>query len=71
MAQGRINFFGLADDKLYYDESKKRFVSTRDAPAFVERSFKNSHFKDVSHLYLDIFSSNAPISTAKKRLSSR
>jgi len=53
MAQGRINFFGLADDKLYYDESKKRFVSTRDAPAFVERSFKNSHFKDVSHLEFD------------------
>ena len=42
-----MRFFGLSEDKLYYDESKKRFVSTKDAPAYIERSFKNGHFKDV------------------------
>ena len=48
MAENRINFFGLSDDNLYYDERKKRFVSTKDTPIFLERQFKNSHFKDVS-----------------------
>ena len=43
-----MNFFGLSEDKLYYDERKKRFVSTKDAPGYVERAYKNSHFKDVS-----------------------
>jgi hypothetical protein len=47
MADGRINFFGLAEDKLYYDERRKRFVNTKDAPAPIARSFKNNHFKDV------------------------
>lgn len=41
----RIKFFGLNDDKLYYDERKKRFVFLEDAPAFAEKAFKNSHFK--------------------------
>lgn len=45
-----MNFFGMADDKLYYDEAKKRFVNTKNAPAHVERAYKNSHFKDVRHL---------------------
>ena len=49
MAENRINFFGLSDDQLYYDERKKRFVSTKDTPIFLERQFKNSHFKEVSH----------------------
>lgn len=50
MVDGRMNFFGMADDKLYYDEAKKRFVNTKNAPAHVERAYKNSHFKDVSTL---------------------
>ena len=48
MADNRMNFFGLSEDKLYYDERKKRFINTKDAPGFVERAYKNSHFKDVS-----------------------
>jgi hypothetical protein len=48
MADSRMNFFGLGEDKLYYDERKKRFVNTKDAPGYVERAYKNSHFKDVS-----------------------
>ena len=50
MADTRMNFFGLSEDKLYYDERKKRFVNTKDAPGHVERAYKNSHFKDVSLL---------------------
>lgn len=42
-----MNFFGLAEDKLYYDEARKRFVSTKDAPMHIERAIKNSHFKEV------------------------
>ncbi len=42
----RIKFFGLQDDKLYYDERKKRFVYLEDAPALMEKAYKNSHFKD-------------------------
>ena len=52
MAEGRMNFFGLSEDKLYYDERKKRFVNTKDAPANVERSYKNSHFKDVNSYFV-------------------
>jgi len=44
-----MNFFGLSEDKLYYDERKKRFINTKDAPGYVERAYKNSHFKDVSN----------------------
>ena len=51
MSEGRMRFFGLSEEKLYYDESKKRFVSTKDAPAVIERSFKNGHFKDVKTPY--------------------
>ena len=53
MSEGRMRFFGLSEDKLYYDESKKRFVSTKDAPAYIERGFKNGHFKDVSLTVVD------------------
>ena len=42
-----MNFFGLAEDKLYYDEARKRFVSMKDAPMHIERAIKNSHFKEV------------------------
>lgn len=43
----RIRFFGLSDEKLYYDERKKRFVFLEDAPNIAERAFKNTHFKSV------------------------
>lgn len=33
----RSNFFGLSDNKMYYDERKKRFVYLDNAPAAVER----------------------------------
>ena len=48
MSSERIRFFGLAEDKMYYDERKKRFVSTKDAPVHIERAYTNAHFKDVS-----------------------
>jgi len=31
------NFFGFADDKLIYDERKKRFVHTTDMPGHLSR----------------------------------
>jgi len=43
----RIGFFNFADDKLYYDERKKRFVFMEDAPAIVYKTVNNSHFKEV------------------------
>ena len=47
MSSERINFFGLAEEKMIYDERKKRFVSTKDMPAHIDRSYNNA-FKDVS-----------------------
>ena len=44
----RTNFFNLSDDKLFYDERKKRFVYMDNVPVFVEQAYKNSHFKEVS-----------------------
>lgn len=43
----RIRFFGLSDNKLFYDERKKRFVFLEDAPAIAEKAYKNAHFKEV------------------------
>ena len=48
--EGRINLFGLSEDKLYYDERKKRFVNTKNMPAQMERELKNAAFKDVCNL---------------------
>ena len=48
MSSDRNNFFNLADDKLYYDEKKRRFVNTANAPSFIHRSYYQGHFKDVS-----------------------
>ena len=48
MTSEHIKFFGLSEDKMYYDEKKKRFVNTNDVPLYIERAYKNSHFKDVS-----------------------
>ncbi len=42
----RVKFFGISDEKLYYDERKKRFVYLEDAPAIAEKAYKNSHFKE-------------------------
>jgi len=40
-------FFGLADDKIYYDERKKRFVHLENASLQQEMAYKNAHFKEV------------------------
>ena len=74
MSSDRVSFFGFADDKLYYDEKRKRFVNTANASGFVHRQYYQNHFKDVSysidHNFASVLS-NAPISTAKRRKSSR
>ena len=46
----RVDFFGLSEEKVYYDERKRRFFSNKDAPSYVMRSYKNSVFKEVSTL---------------------
>ena len=71
MADNRMNFFGLSEDKLYYDERKKRFVSTKDAPGYVERAYKNSHFKDVSRSDSIIFFSKDQIYLDRKSMNSK
>ena len=45
--EGRINFFGLSEDKLYYDERKKRFVNSKHMPASMEREMRMTAFKQV------------------------
>ena len=45
---GRHTFMKVADDKLYYDEKRKRFVSTADMPGHTFRSYYQGHFKVVS-----------------------
>ena len=65
MSEGRMRFFGLSEDKLYYDESKKRFVSTKDAPAYIERSFKNGHFKDVRAQLNNLLATSRPFWSRK------
>ena len=50
---GRHTFMKVADDKLYYDEKRKRFVSTADMPGHAFRSYYQGHFKVVS-IQLDI-----------------
>ena len=42
-----MRFFGLSEDKLYYDERKKRIINTRNMTGNMEREFKNSAFKYV------------------------
>ena len=44
----KIHFFGMEDDRLIYDERKKRFVQTTDMPRAIARQVRNSSFKDVS-----------------------
>lgn len=40
-------FFGISDNKLYYDERKKRFVFLDDAPIIAERAYNKNFFKTV------------------------
>ena len=47
MSSDRVRFFGLAEDYMFYDERKRRFVNTKDAPQFVARDYMQA-FKDVS-----------------------
>ena len=49
MTSERTTFFGIAEDKLYYDEKRKRFVNSADAPGFTHRNYYQGHFKHVSH----------------------
>ena len=44
----RIDFFGFQDDKVIYDERKKRFVHTKDMPGHLARQYYSSSFKTVS-----------------------
>ena len=55
----RINFFGIQDDKLIYDERKKRFVHTTDMPRHLSRQYKNNTFKSVSQSFLFLISTIA------------
>ena len=79
MSAERTGFFKLADDKLYYDEKRKRFVNTSDSPGFAHRSYYQGHFKHVSVFKLRLlrtilifksFYSNALISTDRRRKNS-
>ena len=66
----RINFFGIQDDKLIYDERKKRFLHTSDMPRHLSRQYKNNTFKSVSHPnHPHLPHSNGQISTAQSRAS--
>ena len=50
MSSDRVQFFGLSQDKLYYDEKRKRFVNSNNAPSFAHRNYYQGHFKDVSSI---------------------
>ena len=43
-----INFWGIQDDKLIYDERKKRFVQTAEMPRHLQRQIRGNSFKHVS-----------------------
>ena len=47
----RVQYFPFSEEKLYYDEAKKRFVSTKNAPQTVMRQMRASFFKEVSPFY--------------------
>ena len=48
MSSDRTSFFGFAEDKLYYDEKRKRFVNTANQSGYQHRQYYQNHFKDVS-----------------------
>ncbi len=43
--EARINFWGFQDDKLIYDERKKRFVHTSDLSRSLQRQYRGNTFK--------------------------
>jgi hypothetical protein len=49
----RINFWGFQEDKLIYDERKKRFVHTEEMPRHLARQYRNNTFKHVSNCMCD------------------
>ena len=51
----RVNFFGIDDDKLIYDERKKRFVHTADLPRSLSRQYQKNSFKLVSVVKRNLF----------------
>lgn len=51
----RTDFFGVADDRVIYDERKKRFVHTKELPGHLARQYYSSGFKTVSS---DFFEAN-------------
>ena len=51
----RHTFMNQAEDKLYYDEKRKRFVNTHDIPGHAFRSYYQGHFKHVSISRLNHF----------------
>ena len=44
----RHSFMGVAENKLYYDEKRKRFVNSSDMQGHALRSYYQGHFKHVS-----------------------
>lgn len=44
----KIDFFGIQDDKVIYDERKKRFAHTKDLPGHLARQYTSAGFKNVS-----------------------
>ena len=53
MSGERISFFGgITEDKLIYDERKKRFVHTGNMPGHLHRQYQANHFKSVSSFIL-------------------
>ena len=40
-----VNFFGIEDESVIYDERKKRFVYTKDIPGALHREYFGSNFK--------------------------
>ena len=61
----RVNFFGFNDDKLYYDERKKRFVFLENAPKYAEQDFKGVHF---SNQRPDLYGAHQESFTLKMKL---
>ena len=44
--QTHSHFMGVGQEKVYYDERKKRFFSTKGAPIYLRNSANASYFKD-------------------------
>jgi hypothetical protein len=44
----RGSFFGMSDDKMFYDERKKRFVFLENSHNINQKDYKNAHFNQVN-----------------------